>query len=467
MVIDAAGSAIAELRDRAERERAGLVEERDHQTATRRRAAAWARAKVQKNGMLLRTDARKLAENLYNVVAEACSPPPGRDAARKTAILAEAGMLDGDRKTRVLYRYTLDPSLPEETRKLRGKKLTKHPANYLKIADAAAQLTRLDADDVVCRLVAGTRLEQGMDAVPDDFEPEYLDMLARAIQGQARRIASETKLDWYFQTIEAHALSPTQDAWTTDGGGSLWFHGTVPAVELVTLVLTKQTYRGVWLPRRPDGSDGTEETRTARPCLRVGLALAPLGAGKEVRAYFMQRRVLAVRGWADEAIVGGAQCFPAEFNPTEFNVDIVTWLGREGRSSSAAGTLRLGGIELDRFADEQGFTEFETEGHEFFEVTPVSIVKVLGSKLPDAPWVRDDALGQAALHVTKSPPGTRIAVLEDVLHHGRDGDDSATPLMALLEKDTQQRIASLRSWWDGEQAKIEDVFSHMTSGGRP
>ena len=461
MAIDAAGSVVAELRDRAERERAGLVEARDHQTATRRRQAAWAREKVQNAGILTPAEARKLAENLHGIVAEACRSHPGHAPVRKADILAGAGMRESDDKSRALYRYTLDPALPDETRKQRGKQVIKHPVNYLKIADAAVQLAGLDADDVVCRLIAGTRLAEGMETVPDDFQPEYLDMLAKAIQGQARRIAIETKLDWYFRTIEAHDLTPTQDAWTTEGGGSLWFHDTVPTVELVTLELTERTYRGVWSPRLPDGKDGPTEIRTARPCLRVALALAPLGSGKEVRAYFMRRHVLAVRGWADEAIVGWGQSHLAEFN-----VAVTGWLGQHGRSGNSAGTFRLHGTELDRFVAEQGLIEFEMDDHEFLEVNPVTIADVLASALPDASWVRDDMLGQAAMHVTKSPPGTRIAVLEDVLHHGRDRDDTATPLMALIEKDAQQRVASLRSWWDDEQAKIEDVFSHMASGDR-
>ena len=459
MAIDAAGIGVTELRDRAERERADLREARHHQTATRRRQAAWARGRVQEAGMLLPAEARKLAENLYGIVDEACRPHPARGPVHKTAILAEADMRDGDGKSRMLYRYTLDPNLPEETRKQRSKQLTKHPGKYLKIADAAAQLAGFDADDVVCRLITGTRLAEGMDAVQDDFEPEYLDMLARAIQGQARRIMSEAKLDWYFQTIETHDLSPTQDAWTTDGDGSMSFHATVPAVELVTLELTEQVYRGIWSPRLPNGSDGPAETRTARPCLRVALTLAPLGVSKEIRAYFMRRHVLAVRGWADETIVGLTQSHLAEFN-----VEVVGWLGQHGRSGNIAGTFRLDGVELERFVAERGLIEFGMDDHEFLEVTPASIAEVLGSKLPNAPWVGDDALSQAAMHVTKSPPGTRIAVLEDVLHHGRARDDAATPLMALIEKDAQQRVVSLRSWWDGEQAKIEDVFSHMTSG---
>jgi hypothetical protein len=106
------------------------------------------------------------------------------------------------------------------------------------------------------------------------------------------------------------------------------------------------------------------------------------------------------------------------------------------------------------------------DAHEFLEVTPVTISEVLASELPDASWVRDDALGQATMYVTKSPAGTRIGVLEDVLHHGRSLIDAGTPLMALVEKDARQRVASLRSWWDREQAKIEEVFSRMASGDR-
>jgi hypothetical protein len=144
MAIDVAGNAVAGLRDRAECERVGLADARDRQTVTRRRQAAAARAKLQQAGMLQPAEARKLAENLFGIVGEACRPHPGRDPARKTAILAEAGMRDSDGKSRVLYRYTLDPDLPEETRRQRGKQLIKRPAKYLKIADAAAQLAGLD-----------------------------------------------------------------------------------------------------------------------------------------------------------------------------------------------------------------------------------------------------------------------------------------------------------------------------------
>lgn len=233
-------------------------------------------------------------------------------------------------------------------------------------------------------------------------------------------------------------------------------------MELVTLELTERMYQGCWSPRRPDGSHGPTEIRTVRPCLRVALTLAPLGSGNEVRAYFMCRHVLAVRGWADEAIVGwGARL-------AEFNVDVVGWLGREGASGNTAGTFRLHGAELDRFLTKEGLIEFEADNHEFFEVTSATIVEVLDRALPDAAWVRDDALAQSAMHVTKSPPGTRIAVLEDVLHFGRDSarDAAGTPLMALIEQDARQRVASLQSWWDSEQAEIEEVFSRMASGDR-
>lgn len=215
MAIDAGRIAVAELRERAERERRGVSEARDRQTVIRRRQAAWAREKLRQAGMVTPPDARKLAENLFGIVSEA-----RRDGkVRKGDILAKAGMSESDSKTRKFYLYTLDPALPEETRKRRAKKLVRHPGNHLKLADAAAELAGLDADDTVCRLVAGTRLAEGMDAVPDNFQPEYLDMLSSAIQGQARRISDETKLDWYFRTIETHDLSPTPDAWTTDGLG--------------------------------------------------------------------------------------------------------------------------------------------------------------------------------------------------------------------------------------------------------
>ncbi len=277
MAIDAAGTAVAKLREHAEREREGLAEERDRQTATRNRQAAWARDKVREADMLKPAEAQKLAENLHAIVAEACGSRPGKVLVRKADILAKAGMRDSDGKSRVLYRYTLDPTLPEETRKRRGRQVIKHPANYLKIADAAAHLAGLDADDVVCRLIAGTPLAAGMDTLPDDFQPEYLDMLTRAVQGQARRISAETKLDWYFRTIEAHGITPTCDAWTTDGGGEVWFHGTLPAVELITLELTERTVpRSLvieapgwqrWSGRSQDGASLPEmgaRARTAR-----------------------------------------------------------------------------------------------------------------------------------------------------------------------------------------------------------
>lgn len=187
--------------------------------------------------MVTPADARKLAENLFGIVSEACDD----GKVRKHGILAKAGMAESDGKTRKLYLYTLDPALPEETRRRRAKKLVRHPGNYLKLANAAAELAGLDADDTMCRLVAGTRLADGMDAVPDNFQPEYLDMLSSAIQGQACLISDEIKLDWYFRTIEAHDLSPTLDAWTADGLGKMAFHDIVPTVELVTLELAKRT----------------------------------------------------------------------------------------------------------------------------------------------------------------------------------------------------------------------------------
>ena len=94
-------------------------------------------------------------------------------------------------------------------------------------------------------------------------------------------------------------------------------------------------------------------------------------------------------------------------------MEVVGWLGEQGRSGNAAGTFRLHGTELSRFIAEQGLIEFESDDHEFLEVTPVTIAGALTDERPDAPWVRDDTLGQTAMHVTKSPPGTRIAVLED------------------------------------------------------
>ena len=88
--------------------------------------------------------------------------------------------------------------------------------NYLKLTKAAAALGGHDEDSLVIRLVEGTSLAQGLADLPEDVQPDHLDMLTHALRGETRRIVSVLGLNWYFSKVDRQCLVEMGDEWLTN-----------------------------------------------------------------------------------------------------------------------------------------------------------------------------------------------------------------------------------------------------------
>ena len=423
------------------------------------RQAAFARDQIRNSGPLKTSERRQLAENLHGVVQIACTSS-GQKVTR-SAIAAEAGMADARGRSGRLHDYVLDRELPEEERLERARRrLIKKPNGYLRIAEAAAKLSGLDIDRAVVDLVQGTRLAEGMDSLAEGVEPEHFVMLADAIQGEARRIIELIPLAWYFRTIDEQGLSPISDGWGADEQSFLWIHRAVPWIDLFTEAVFSSD--GIWLPKQPDGARGENRTMAVAVCRRVGLAVAPFGLGKSVRAFFVRRQVLAITPLSSRRRPQTTE----EFLSFDLSSPILTEMpDPEGIVRSRWGTLRVH-KELRETAL-CPVSDYPGDDLEFIEVTPSNIAAVLETGLPQVYDVDSDALAHPAVAYTKSPPSSRSALLERALLHGRDLDDPDTRLMTRLAQTAKSDVDGLRAWVEGRLASIEHEMIRMASGKPP
>ena len=267
------------------------------QTTLLQRQAKRARKRIAESGQLNKvSDRRLIAENLHCIINDACNPADSSiRRVSKQSIVAKAGMAAGNGKSSRLYDYTLDPTLPPADRDKRAnKRLVRKPHGYLKLAEATARLAAIDIDRVVVDLVRGTSLEDGMDSLPEETDPEHLTMLANAIRGEARRIVEQHGLAWYFRTIEEHGLVLGRDGWNADDDADMWTFLTVPSVNLFTEAVIH--LEGQWHRYSADDDNHKQsEPRHVSVCRRVGLALAPFGPDQTVRPFFIRRPVLLVQ----------------------------------------------------------------------------------------------------------------------------------------------------------------------------
>lgn len=97
-------------------------------------------------------------------------------------------------------------------------------------------------------------------------------------------------------------------------------------------------------------------------------------------------------------------------------------------------------------------------------MTPSSIAKTLESEFAQAGLIGDDALLLPAAAYTRSPAGTRTAVLERALLVGQSDGGEQSKLMVLLENRARERVASLRAWVENQLASSEEAMSRMASG---
>lgn len=428
------------------------------------RQAAYARSRISADLAMRTSERQQMAENLHAIIEAACAVAlPGGARVTKAAITEAAGMSDGNGKSTRLYQYALDPTLSAEVRRKRAQaRLTQKPAGYLKLAETAAELAGFDRGRIAVDLVQGTRLAEGMDALPEEEEAEHLVMLAKAIQGQAKRIARDTALDWYFRVIDDHGLVPNGDAWEADHEAFMWQWQTVPWVNLFTEQVA--VFEGVWFPVAADGKvtkDG--QGKAVWVCRRVSLALAPFGPSKEVRAYLVRRPALVVapppRRSTEARPFSLADIDLSDHDVFSCFPDPDGWL-RTGR-----GSLYVKAAPEIRSVAMCPTTDFPGDDHEFIEVTAANLTAVLETGLPQAPNVAGDAFPLPVAAYTMSPPGSRAANLEQVLLHGQHGTrEEDSRLTIRLEAVTRRYVDGLRAWVDAQTARIEDSMAKLAEG---
>lgn len=457
------GSRFPVLDDLAEPEDADLSDlsgadrERSRQARKRSRLAEAVRRTLTRSGPLQPAIARKIAENLHGVIQDACAR--SRDGGRisRVDIIRAANLRVAGTKATFLYGYAVDPNERGLDPK-RAKRLVRRPRNHLKLAEAAARLSGLDRDDVTLRLVEGTTSAEIGDEEPADPLPEHLEMLSSAITAKARQIAAECELDWYFRTIEAHGLAPTDEGWDAGWMAFQFLNDAMPKVDLRTRKLRLSSIRGVLTPGDASAA-GCE--MTVAPCIRTALVLAPYGPDRSVRAFFATRTVLLVQGHLERPKGDGSK-------PGRALWELVELPDKGARLKTSRGSVEVPDEDWEWFDREHGFPQMRGDEWEFEAVSAASIETVVdrhpvaaGSLL-----MTDDALAHPKPAFTKSPPGGFAANLERALLYGQCEGTGDTTLMALLKADARRRVAGLRAWVDREIAKIDAAVAGMSDAAR-
>ncbi len=119
--------------------------------------------------------------------------------------------------TKVLYRFALDPAKEGSKRERQSAELAKKPREYVRIAEAAAQVMGADQDAVLIELVQGTSLASAAPITPPDpLEDDLRAPVIRHLERLADRIAQRTKLHDTFRLIARYPRRdhPQEEAWT-------------------------------------------------------------------------------------------------------------------------------------------------------------------------------------------------------------------------------------------------------------
>lgn len=428
--------------------------------ARRAREAMAVRAAVTESGPMTPAQASKLARNLAAILDAACAPrPEGRIT--RSAVAEAAGMRDASGKSSRLHEYTLPDDAPEH----RIRRLARRPSGYLRLTEAAALLSGGDVDEAVVRLVQGTALAACLSALPEDADPDHLDLIAAAVAGAARRITEASNLDWYYRTVDGCSLAARGDAWAVDQSDP-FISRAIPRIWLFTEILRELGAQ--WVPHG-SGADGQQERRVkVEACIRVGLALAPLNPEKQVRPYFVRRAVLAVDLSPGLSLSGqsGEIGFPGiDLGSPDI---IGASSDRAGHYPMPGGTLLLD--EPSALGDVFGSLLSQVDDDlEYEEANVTGLTRVLGSGRPTRSLVDGDMLPFGPDAMAKAPPGSQLAAFEAALHRGLHTllDHRERPLMDVLGEEVARRVETLQKWVYAETTVIDERLTMLSRGERP
>jgi hypothetical protein len=413
----------------------------------RAKAAALARQNIEQNRDLLKPMERaRLAGNLHTILNAAVA-----GGALKRTIVSRANLQQSDGKSGPLYRYTL----AGEASPRRLQRLAARPADYLRLADAAAALGRLDRDQAVIDLVSGTRFSHGLENVTDEAVLDYLSLLAGAIQGETSRIAKALDLDWYFKTVDEQNLVHTLAGWEADHNSWQFWPWAIPAVPLFTEEVA--AFPATWWPKHADGTTGPAEPKVAWICRQVSLGIMNYGPERSIKAVLLRSPCVVVDRLPPKGD-GLASLLNFEVGPAP----VLRMPNPEGASWGKAGSLRMSTeareVELCPAGD------MPDEDTEIILVTPAALAQDVETGLPQAPRIWSDALVAADAVYTLSPGTGRLARLESVLRYGRNSGDVLLPLMRELEKAAGELVDSLRRWTAEQDEKIRQDLLAMGKG---
>ena len=139
-----------------------------------------------------REDQVSVAEALWLILDRAKT----RSGISTATVMRDAGIGGEGDSTKHLGQYAVCPTWPQQ-RKSKAR-LTKKPASYRRLAEAAARLAGWDQDDILIELFGKTSLFG--DAPSLHSAPEY-EELARTLCAVANAVAVKHKLQEYFQSV--------------------------------------------------------------------------------------------------------------------------------------------------------------------------------------------------------------------------------------------------------------------------
>jgi hypothetical protein len=189
-----------------------------NQAAARARARA-IRAAAEASPRLSASEQRRVAENLWGILAEA-----ERQNVSKARVLHAAGQGTEGESTKRLPRFAINPDLPAAEKERRAGGLTKRVTPYLAIAEAAARLLGQGENAFVASLLVGTRFtstdEGTMASDEDEVAAELAELVRRICSGVARKHG----LADLFRTVHSRSLCRHSGALrqTSDDTWSLW-----------------------------------------------------------------------------------------------------------------------------------------------------------------------------------------------------------------------------------------------------
>lgn len=432
-----------------------ISDELERQRVRIGREANAVRAAAEAAGPLQPPGARRMAENLGVIIQAACSASGSRKPVTKQEIVKTAGMADSSEKSGPLYGYVIPAGLSEEQR--RARRTVRKPEGYLRLVKAVASLTGMDEDALLLQLTEGTPLQASLKDLGEPPEPDHLEMLVASIRGQARRVTAACGLDWYFRTVDGHALVRTGQGWGSRHEDPD-ITDAIPIVWLATL--ERAAFDADWFPHLPDGTRGERQEKTALLCTRIGLCLAPFGSDGAVEPCFVRSYVTVVVGRRSAPRPG------LVFQPFDPSIPVVLGVpmpgqqripGREGvlvLPDPAAVARLLRGLGEDYPKDE------------FDVVTPSSLARILDGNGKTVGMVPGDNLSWMRLGFTKAAPGTLLSKLEAALLDGcgePSWGEEIIPLGTILEQRAAELSESLKRWVYAESAAIDERLSQMSA----